>query len=172
MGVRISSANGFGVVLGRAALLTAVWWTLAEGEPSWVFGAPVILLALALSLAIAPTRRPLASRGTCRLRNVFSPESLRSGFDVARRALHPEMPLAPALLDYHFRLPPGPARLFMVNVVSLLPGTLSADLSESGLVVHVLDRSLPMHDQLQVLERYVAALFGMSLPADQELRHD
>ena len=161
------------MVLGRAALLTAVWWTLAEGEPSWVFGAPVILLALALSLAIAPPRAGrLRPAGLAYFAMFFLRESLRSGFDVARRALHPEMPLAPALLDYHFRLPPGPARLFMVNVVSLLPGTLSADLSESGLVVHVLDRSLPMHDQLQVLERYVAALFGMSLPADQELRHD
>lgn len=167
------SASQFGSVAGRAAFLAAVWWALAEGEPSWTFGAPVILLALVASLAISPVRAGrLRAAGLASFAVFFLRESLRSGFDVAWRALHPDMPLAPALLDYKLRLPPGPARVFMVNVVSLLPGTLSAGLSETDLTVHVLDRNLPMRDRLQVLEQYVAALFGVSLAIGRKATHD
>ena len=98
-------------------------------------------------------------------------ESLRGGVDVALRALHPRLPLAPALLAYDLRLAPGLARIFMVNVVSLLPGTLSADLSGSGLSVHVLDRNLPVQHQLQALEQQVAMLFGVSLSAGKGAHH-
>lgn len=156
----------------RATLLAVWWWALADGAPSWTFGAPVILLALVAGLVIAPARaRCVSPARLLRFAPFFLRESLRGGIDVARRALHPRLPLAPALLDYRLRLPPGPARLFLVGVVSLLPGTLSADLGESDLTVHVLDRKLPVLHLLQALERQVAALFGVALPTREETPH-
>ena len=52
----------------------------------------------------------------------------------------------------------------MANVVSLLPGTLSADIDGDGLVVHALDGRLPVTEQLAVLESRVADLFRIALP--------
>jgi multicomponent Na+:H+ antiporter subunit E len=91
-------------------------------------------------------------------------QSLRGGIDVARRALHPRLPLAPLLLDYPLRLPDGPACTFLANTVSLLPGTLSADLENGCLTVHVLDGSQPdVSAELQSLEALIADLFGVEL---------
>jgi len=159
-------------LVGRFALLAACWWALAEGAPSWSFGAPVVLLAFVASLAVASARalrlRPAA---TARFAVFFLRESLRGGIDVAQRALDPRLPLAPALLHYRLRLPAGPAQVLLVSVVGLLPGTLSADLGESDLTVHVLDRHLPVLNELQALERHVAALFGIALPAVETTHH-
>jgi hypothetical protein len=47
--------------------------------------------------------------------------------------------------------------------VSLLPGTLSADLCTDYVTVHSLDDSVAVHKQLAALEVLVADLFGMEL---------
>lgn len=93
----------------------------------------------------------------------FLVQSLRGGVDVARRALHPRLPLNPCLVRYPLCLEEVPAQVFMANVVSLLPGTLSADLEDSVLTVHALDCALPVTEQLQALESRVARLFGLAV---------
>jgi multicomponent Na+:H+ antiporter subunit E len=90
-------------------------------------------------------------------------QSLSSSVDVARRALSPELPLNPRFLAYHLRLPAGSARVFFVNVVSLLPGALSVELQDEQLVVHVLDSKAAVLDELQSLEEAVATLFGVNI---------
>jgi multicomponent Na+:H+ antiporter subunit E len=89
--------------------------------------------------------------------------SLLGGVDVARRALHPDLPIAPGLIEYPLRLPPGLPQVFMANTVSLLPGTLSAALDRSVLTVHVLDRRTGFLADLKTVEQSVARLFGASL---------
>ncbi len=54
----------------------------------------------------------------------------------------------------------------MANTVSLLPGTLSADLGEKYLIVHVLDQESAFNSELSLIEEHVAKLFGWSLVAD------
>jgi multicomponent Na+:H+ antiporter subunit E len=85
--------------------------------------------------------------------------AFRSGLDVARRAMSPQRPLAPRLLAYRLALGPGPARIFFVNAISLLPGTLSARLSGSDLTVHVLARDATGEEELRDLEVRVRSLF-------------
>jgi multicomponent Na+:H+ antiporter subunit E len=55
----------------------------------------------------------------------------------------------------------------MANTVSLLPGTLSAELDEAHLRVHVLDETGAFAAELQVVEAHVAQLFGLNLVADE-----
>ena len=62
-------------------------------------------------------------------------------------------------MEYSVGLPDGAPRLFMANVVSLLPGTLSVELSGDCLKVHVLDATAPVFDELRRLESRVADLF-------------
>jgi multicomponent Na+:H+ antiporter subunit E len=64
-------------------------------------------------------------------------------------------------------LPPGLPQVFMANTVSMLPGTLSAELDEKFLRVHVLDLTGAFASELAVIEVRVARLFGLNLVADE-----
>jgi multicomponent Na+:H+ antiporter subunit E len=93
----------------------------------------------------------------------FICRSFVGGIDVARRALQRSLPLYPTLLEYPWHLPPGPVRIFFANTTNLLPGTLSAELHDDRLVLHVLDMHQPIAEELHALESRVAALFGLHL---------
>jgi len=73
------------------------------------------------------------------------------------------MPIAPDLIEYPLQLQPGLPQAFMVNTVSLLPGTLSAVLEHNVLKVHVLDRQKNVVAELKALEQIVARMFDTSL---------
>jgi len=151
-------------VLWRTSLLAALWLVLAEGDLSgWWFGAPVVLLAVYLSLRLLPPVRlkPLA---LLRFFPLFVWLSLGGAWDVALRALRPSRPLQPGLADFETRLDEGLPRIFFANVVSLLPGTLSADLRDSTVVVHLLDDSPAVRQSLATLEEAVVRLFGVGEP--------
>jgi len=156
-------------LLGRRLLgFSLIWWVLTEGYPgAWELGLPVILLALLVAMLL-PTGGDWRWRlvGLPRFLPFFLLQSLRGGIDVARRALHPKLPLTPQMFEFRFRLPPSPARIFFADIVSLLPGTCSASLQDEVLHIHVLDTSLPVADALHQVEERVAALFGLSLPVE------
>lgn len=150
----------------EGALYAGLWAVLTAGTPaSWVVGGPAVILALLLSRHLAPTGcwvfRWLALAWFIPW---FFLQSLRAGLDVAGRALRPDPRLAPEVLDYRLRLPPGPARCFFMLVISLIPGTLTAAVgSDDRLLVHVLDRTQDNRGDLRDLERRVADVFGLPL---------
>ncbi|HBH35691.1 MAG TPA: cation transporter [Gammaproteobacteria bacterium] len=147
----------------RTLLFALLWWILTQGAiNSWLVGAPVVVLAVLASGALLP---PISWSlpGIARFIPFFLWRSLYGGVDVARRALNPRLPISPLLFDYRWRLPPGLPRVFMANTVSLLPGTLSAELDKEHLRVHVLDQSGDFISELSVVEARVAKLFGLNL---------
>lgn len=152
-------------ILRRGLLFALVWWILVGGEiASWWIGVPAVLLAATASVALlSPVT--LVWHELFRFVPFFLIRSLMGGADVAWRAVHPRMPIAPHLIEYPIRLPSGLPRVFMANTVSLLPGTLSAELNSSYLKVHVLNGRKDVLSELETLEQRVAALFGTSLPA-------
>ncbi len=158
-----------GTLLRRAAPrivpLVLVWWVLSSGDAgSWLIGAPVITGAVIVNLALLPARGwRWTPGGVVRFVPFFLRQSLSGGVDVALRALRPSRPLHPTLLDYTLRLPENPARVFMVSVISLLPGTLSAELEGRHLRVHTLIQGPAVLENLRELEIRVAALFGLEL---------
>ena len=147
----------------RLVLFVLMWWVLTDGAmDSWQVGLPVVLVATLASVMLMP---PLSwsLRGMFLFIPYFLWHSLRGGVDVARRALHPQLPISPGLFDYRFRLPPGMPRVFMANTVSLLPGTLSVELDEEFLRVHVLDETGAINEELNMLENRLADIFGLEL---------
>lgn len=88
-------------------------------------------------------------------------ESFKGGVDVAWRAMHPGLRINPCFSGYRIDLPAGQPRTLMVATVSLLPGTLSANLSEDGrdLEVHALMPEAMA--SVQRLEAWVAWLFSL-----------
>jgi len=145
----------------RGTLLALFWWILSNGNlESWVVGGPVVLSATTLSLMLSPgVRPPWRLSGLISFVPFFIWRSICGSIDVARRALHPKVLLEPAFMDYSLSLPVGAPRLFMANVVSLLPGTLSAELRGDCLKVHILDATVDAHKELQTLESRIANIF-------------
>ena len=162
---------GFSRLLTRVTFFAALWWLLTGGDaPSWIVGGPVVLAATALSLRLRPEqswRWRLA--GVLPMAWFFLHESVRGGFDVARRALRPSLPLNPGVLRFSTRLPAGSPRLFFAGLISLLPGTLVLGLEDEVLQIHALDAGPGVGEELLVLEHRVAALFGVELHTVREV---
>lgn len=144
-------------------MFSIVCWILTDGAASsWWIGVPAVLPAVMTSTVLLP---PVTFSWYEFLKFVpfFLVRSLIGGTDVARRAFHPRMPIAPDLVEYRLQLPTGLSRVFMINTVNLLPGTLSAELAENVLKVHVIDGRNNFLAELQVVEKHVAQIFGISL---------
>ncbi|QKT03824.1 Na+/H+ antiporter subunit E [Ectothiorhodospiraceae bacterium 2226] len=149
----------------RLVLFAFLWWVLSGGKPeSWLWGLPLVLAAALVNPGLpraAPWRWRV--RGLLRFLPMFALFSLRSGADVGWRALYPRRALRPALVCYLWRVPAGPARLFLANAINLVPGTLSARIEARALTVHVLHDPERALEHLDALERRVAELFGVQV---------
>ena len=157
--------------------MTVLWWVLTGGHTaSWIVGIPVIVLATGASLWFRSHELwKWRLAGLVRFFPVFVWQSLRAGFQVAILAFHPQCPLAPGLLTYRLRLPVGPSRIFFTNMMSLSPGSFSADLKGDHLIIHVLDEQFLDREEWQSLESLVADLFGVQLApvsTSQDDRHE
>ncbi len=148
---------------GFAALF--LLWLVLDGVGDWLIG----LLFAACAAGLAGW---LGRTGTARWKPLHMPgfaaffvyESLRGGVDVAWRSLHPRLPVRPEFLEHEIALPQGQPSTLLISVISLLPGTLSAELlrREHVLVVHSL--SPGGRFAVQRLERRIARLYGLRLP--------
>jgi multicomponent Na+:H+ antiporter subunit E len=76
------------------------------------------------------------------------------------------MRVKPGFINMCTELQRQDARVFMANCISLLPGTLAADLDDCRLHIHLLDMALDVEPELRRLERAVARVFPGSLEKD------
>ncbi len=137
---------------------------------SWIVGGPVVCAAAWISVRLLPaTTWHWTVVGALAFGWFFLRESLRGGWDVARRALAPKVVLAPVIVCYPLHLPPGAARLFFCGSISLLPGTAVVALTGETLCIHVLDASPQVEEELRRLETRVAALFGHEWTGPREV---
>lgn len=153
--------GGPGRALRRACFYGVAWWVLVGGSvKGWLFGAVAIPAAVAASLLLGPTMsmklRPTALLGFL-VR--FLLESFLSAADVARRALHPRLPLAPGFVDYPLRLEGETPRVLLAATVTMLPGTISTEILEDRLVVHAIDATRPVASRVRRMETLVGKLF-------------
>lgn len=149
--------------INRLVMNALVWAVLSGGAAdSWLVGGPAVLMASWLSCHMLPPLR-WSARGVLRFWGFFLLESWRGGVDVARRTFHRDLPLDPGIVRHRHRVSPPAARVSVANTVSLLPGTLSADLDDEWLHVHALDAGQEVRESLEYAEWRVAALFGLEL---------
>lgn len=155
--------------LGRASLFTALWVVIAGNDPlSWIIGVPTILFATWTSMRLsantdASGRSGMRLTGIARFAPFFVLQSIRGGLDVAQRVLRPRLRIYPGFQSYRPRLNNPIARVVFLDTISLLPGTLSADMRDGQIQVHALDARGDLQPELQRLESVVAALFGETL---------
>ncbi len=142
-------------------IFSCLWILISEGRAdSWIVGGPVVMLAAVAAVLLATDHDwRLSLIGFLYFSVYFIRSSFLGGLDIARRSLHRRLPINPQLIKYNLRLPSGTPRVFFMNVVNLLPGTVSADVRDSELLVHVIDGTQPIIQELEKLEHLVANLF-------------
>lgn len=135
-------------------------WVFLTGARGWGFALVLVPAASAMSVALG-ARLPAVY---WRRLPVFVGWYLRAlwagGWDVARRALHPRLPLAPAWVDYTFTCPNPRVRLLLSALVGLLPGTFATHYAGERLSIHVLDHTQPWAEVVCQLEAQLARLLG------------
>lgn len=145
-------------------LLSLLWFILTAGNiESIIVGLPFILLA-AFSIQRLSDNSKISINAQALLRFIpwFLWNSLRGGIDVAKRAISPTLQLNPGFVIYPLNIPAGSARIFMINCLSLLPGTLSAELNNNTLVLHALDVNMDVIGDTRDVERHVESLFNLA----------
>lgn len=143
------------------AMLAVVWWVIAEGAlASWLIGLPAVAAATWASRRLGRSSKlSISALGMVRFIPFFLWESLRGGTDVALRTLAPRMRIQTGFIRYRTHLNNPASLTFFANCVSLLPGTLAADLQDDWLEVHVLNTRSDHQAELAKLESAVARLF-------------
>jgi multicomponent Na+:H+ antiporter subunit E len=125
-----------------------VLWILITGTSRSGLEAGLIAAALSTWASLVlhpPTTRRVRFAAFMRLCVRLLTNSLVAGFDIARRALDPRLPLNPGLIGYSTNVPPGPMRAAFGTMISLVPGTLPVGSMPDGtLLVHCLDRKAPV----------------------------
>lgn len=142
-------------ILGYAG----IWWVITGGEGGWLWGLPAVLVAALFNPFPTTERWRWRLRGVLVFVPVFAWLSLRSAVDVAWRAVHPSRPLNPALVDFVWHVEGGHARVFLANLINLMPGTLCVRITDNSMTVHILgdlDRTMV---GLERLEAVVGRLF-------------
>ena len=88
-------------------------------------------------------------------------QSLLAGWDVARRAFDPRLPLRPGFVAFSSRHAPGHLRNTFATISSLMPGTLPCGETEDEIIFHCLDTGQPVLEELALEEKVLArALAG------------
>jgi len=157
-----AAAGPFIRFLLRILLFAALWWVLTGGDlRMWWVGAVAAMVAAGTAWWLHPgAGGRVVLSATPRFLLFFFRHSLRGGLAVASLAMRPRLRLRPTLHDQPLRLRTTAARLFYADLLSLLPGTVSAGLEGDALRLHLLDRGLVSEADLRHAEAEVARLFG------------
>ncbi len=159
------TASSVFTFLVRLLILSVIWWALTLGDSR---GLPMAFVVIVLVTAVSmrlfpPSSYRLHPVALFRFFGFFLIRSVVAGIDVARRLLSPSLPVDPAEISVVLRLPAGGPRALLANVLSLMPGTLSVSLDGDRILVHCLDRQMPVESDLRHTEARIAAVFGLHL---------
>ena len=145
----------------RGAILLAFWVVLIGTDVAdLVAGFITAAIATWVSLwLLPPVRARVRLIALPVLIARFAWQSVIAGWDVARRALDPKLPLAPGFVDYRCDFPPGIGRNAFASLTSLLPGTVPIADDGKMLRYHCLDVNQPVAAQLGTEEALLARAF-------------
>jgi multicomponent Na+:H+ antiporter subunit E len=149
--------------LTRVVCFLAFWIIIAgTGTADLIVGAlAAIIVSWASLRLLPPASNRVSFAAICMFVPAFLYQSVVAGADVAWRALAPRLRLQPGFVIYPMHLPPGAAQSAFCTVTSLLPGTLPSGCDERGnLIVHCLDESQPIVEQLRNEEELLMKIMG------------
>ncbi|MGK0268633.1 MAG: multicomponent Na+:H+ antiporter subunit E [Paraglaciecola sp.] len=160
-------------------LLSGVWLLLTDGNSSaFGFGLIFVLCASVASYLLRGKKKQQIKQANTSVKIVKLPkfiayflwQSFKGGIGVAKEALSSQVSVRPGFHIYRYQLlQPNQAQEMFINVVSLLPGSLSAEQTSTTLNIHYLDIEKYSLPALHNLEYQIAQLFGIDKPLGEKI---
>ncbi len=145
----------------RFAFFAAGWMILVGGQQLSDFGFVILFVTITTVIsiyAVPPGQWVISPWGVVRFFPYFIITALRGGWDVARRVFFRTVPTDPDFITIQHD--PNPQKtLILAWIISLLPGTASCIITEETIVVHVLDKKLPVTEEIRELQTRINAMF-------------
>ncbi len=164
---RAPARTALGRGVGAGFLGALGWVALSAGDPaSLVVGLPTVLFAALIAARVG--REPSAAASSARAESWLAVPTfllglvrdvLASATQLALHVFRERLELDPGVVHHRLRLQGAEARAAFMNAVTLTPGTLAADIDDSVLRVHALDRRGGTAAELAALEARIAALY-------------
>jgi multicomponent Na+:H+ antiporter subunit E len=145
----------------RFVIFGAGWLVLTGGRQlsDILFVILSIIATTVISIyTVPPGYWKLRPMGVARFLPYFLITALRGGWDVARRVFFRTVPIDPDFITIkHDR--DSRKTLILAWVISLLPGTASCVINKGNIVVHVLDKKLPVTEEIHELQNRIDKMF-------------
>lgn len=153
------------MVVLRGLLFAAIWLVLSKGSADGLLlGGIAVLISTWLSFKLIPLGNLSFSLiGLGKFIIFFIWHSLKGGWQVSLMALRGKTALAPAMIELPISLPAGWPRLLLMNTIGLMPGTVSYDVDDQLVRMHVLDERQDVAAELKAIEQSIAAIFGAKI---------
>ncbi|QVL47202.1 MAG: Na+/H+ antiporter subunit E [Thiocapsa sp.] len=117
---------------------------------------------------LPPASERLRIGALARFAGHFMWQSVVAGFDVARRAFDPRLPLKPGYVAFPTGFAPGTGRAAFGAITSLMPGTLPVGTDLNGnLIYHCLDLDQPVAASLARDEALLKRVRGSGRAVDE-----
>lgn len=143
------------------ALSFVTWlalWALLSSNQGWEFGVPLALLAAWAGWRANLHVEPVYLRYLPPFVGFFFIELCLGGWDVARRAWHPQLPIEPEWVCYEMNTTEPRAQLLLSAMVGLFPGTLASHIEGHTLHLHALDHRQDWRTTVARLEKHLDRL--------------
>lgn len=147
-------------VLAWLAVTAALWAVLSDNS-GWYLGIPTVLLATGMAAAMNTRPWTLRLRHAPAFAGFFLYNSLRGGWDVARRTLRRSVPVDPVWVRHELQSTDPVVCLALSAIVGLLPGTLASHFDETHLHIHLLDGNVDWQGTVRNLEHLLIRLSGV-----------
>lgn len=151
-------------------VLLAFWLLLTNGDVNSL-AVGVFFIALAVTVSYRLSANTVAPKDAPRIQFEQLPKflvfffynSLKGGLGTAKMAFSPTLSLSPNFIHYPIeRLKTGASTQLFINLVSLLPGSVSVIREPTGILVHVLNSGANTNQELLQCELAVSQLFGLN----------
>ena len=145
-------------------LLFAFWLLLSGHYDFWLIGlgfissVSVVLLARRMGIVDAEGLPLSMVPGLLRYAPWLFGTVVQANFDVARRILHPRLPITPTVIRVPAEQRTAPGRVSYANSITLTPGTISLEVSDDEIEVHALSVDAAEDLQSGEMGRRVVAL--------------
>lgn len=146
----------------RFAIFTAGWFVLLGGLKVSDIGFVILFITVTTVISmysVPPGQWVISPLGVIKFFPYFLLTALRGGWDVARRVFFRNIPIDPDFITIEHD--PDPRKtLILTWIISLLPGTASTVIAEKTITVHVLDKKLPVTEEILDLQNRINQIFA------------
>lgn len=89
---------------------------------------------------------------------------IQSSLHLSKLILHPALPIDPQLISVESKLRHNAAIVLFGNSITLIPGTITAEVDRNNLIVHAMDKALSEDVESKEMESKIADIFKDEAP--------